>query len=61
MGIVLNDVDFRRERYYYAYHYKHYYKYYYDEKRAEAPTFSFESGRFTISKKDNDIEQLHDT
>jgi len=34
MGIVLNDVDFRRERYYYGYHYKYYHKYY-DEEQAE--------------------------
>jgi tyrosine-protein kinase Etk/Wzc len=31
VGIVLNDIDFRRERYYYAYQYKYYGKYY-DEK-----------------------------
>jgi tyrosine-protein kinase Etk/Wzc len=34
MGIVLNDVDFRRERYYYGYHYKYYHKYY-DEEQTE--------------------------
>jgi len=28
IGIVLNDIDFRRERYYYYYNSKHYYKYY---------------------------------
>jgi len=31
VGIVLNDIDFKRERYYYAYQYK-YYGTYYDEK-----------------------------
>jgi tyrosine-protein kinase Etk/Wzc len=31
MGIVLNDIDFKRERYYYAYHYKYYRKYYGEE------------------------------
>jgi len=28
IGVVLNDIDFRRERYYYAYQYKYYGKYY---------------------------------
>jgi len=31
IGVVLNDIDFRRERYYYAHQYKYYGKYY-DEK-----------------------------
>jgi len=31
IGVVLNDIDFRREPYYYAYQYKYYGKYY-DEK-----------------------------
>jgi len=34
IGVVLNDIDFRRERYYYAYQYKYYGKYY-DEEGAE--------------------------
>jgi len=28
IGIVLNDIDFHRERYYYSYHYKYYKSYY---------------------------------
>ena len=28
MGIVLNDIDFKQERYYYGYHYKYYRSYY---------------------------------
>lgn len=35
MGIVLNDIDFRRERYYYGYHYKYYHTYY-DEDQTES-------------------------
>jgi tyrosine-protein kinase Etk/Wzc len=35
LGVVLNDVDFRRERYYYYYHYEHYYAY--SEQSPEAP------------------------
>jgi tyrosine-protein kinase Etk/Wzc len=35
MGIVLNDIDFRRERYYYGYHYKYYHTYY-DEEQTES-------------------------
>jgi len=34
LGVVLNDIDFRRERCYYAYHYKHYHTYY-DEEGAD--------------------------
>jgi len=31
IGVVLNDIDFRRERYYYASQYKYYGKYYDDK------------------------------
>jgi tyrosine-protein kinase Etk/Wzc len=35
LGVVLNDVDFKRERYYYYYHYEHYYAY--SDQTSEAP------------------------
>jgi tyrosine-protein kinase Etk/Wzc len=35
LGVVLNDIDFRRERYYYYYHYEHYYAY--SEQSPETP------------------------
>jgi polysaccharide biosynthesis transport protein len=35
LGVVLNDVDFKRERYYYYYHYEHYYAY--SEQSSETP------------------------
>jgi tyrosine-protein kinase Etk/Wzc len=35
LGVVLNDVDFKRERYYYYYHYEHYYAY--SDQSSEAP------------------------
>jgi tyrosine-protein kinase Etk/Wzc len=35
LGVVLNDVDFKRERYYYYYNYEHYYAY--SEESAETP------------------------
>jgi tyrosine-protein kinase Etk/Wzc len=38
LGIVLNGIDFKRERYYYDYHSKYYSSYYgHDEKGPEAP------------------------
>jgi capsular exopolysaccharide synthesis family protein len=48
MGIVLDDIDFRRERYYYAYQYKYYGKYY-NEEMAERK--KVRSGRRRVDKK----------
>jgi Mrp family chromosome partitioning ATPase len=48
MGIVLDDIDFRRERYYYAYQYKYYGKYY-DEERTERK--KVRRGRRRVDKK----------
>jgi len=50
MGIVLNDIDFRRERYYYAYHYKYYHKYY-DEEQTETPKAGTQNHRKMLRKK----------
>ncbi len=45
VGIVLNDIDFRRERYYYAYNYKYYDKYYGEEGAGELKVGVQNSGK----------------
>lgn len=50
MGIVLNDIDFRRERYYYAYHYKYYGKYY-GEEGADELKVGIQNSRKTPGKE----------
>ena len=52
MGVVLNDVDFSRERYYYAYHYKYYKSYYaYGEEGEKASGKAKHAGRKKQGKK----------